>query len=156
MHPLEVRGWVIGKLPEEIDAELVRRIEHLDQAIRPYRSQLLDAAHALVEQPLRAWGFTDQVPRLPAEAEDPVARTTAASTVAAYWEVHEFRSGYVLPSIQIFGVPWDTPPNVVHVLDLDPDLIRIAMTKAPEFKHLQRVATTPALAFARLFGAAQG
>ena len=154
-HPLDVRDWVIGKLPEEIYAELVRRIENLDETIRPHRATILNAGHALIEQPLRAWGFTGTVPNLPTPAEDPVARITAASIVSGYWEAHEHRSRQLLPSIQIIGIPWETPPNVVHVLDLDPELIRLAVAKSPEFKDLHRVLDTPALAFDRLFGAAQ-
>ncbi len=146
---------MIGKLPEEIYEELVRRIENLDEAIRPHRATLLNVGHALIEQPLRAWGVTGTVPDLPAHAEDPVARITAASIVAGYWEAHEYRPRLFLPSIEIIGIPWETPSNVVHVLDLDPELIRIALAKSPELKDPNRGSETPALAFYRLFGAAQ-
>ncbi len=154
-NPLDVRDWVVEKLPKEIYAELLRRIDNLDEAIRPYRVSLLRAGHALIEQPLRAWGLTGPIPNLPAYAEDHVARITAASIVSTYWDAHPYRPRCFLPSVQIIGVPWETLPNGVHVLDLDPALVRIALTKSPELKDLDRVSETPTLALYRLFGATQ-
>ena len=109
----------------------------------------------MIEQALRAWGWTGTVPEIPAQAEASVARSSAASIVSSYWDDHEYRPRRLLPSIQIVGIPWDLPPNVVHILDLDPALVLGAMTKSPELADLSQVSETPALALQRLFGATQ-
>ncbi len=155
-HPLDIRGWVGGKLPEEIYAELVQRIDNLDEVIKPYRTRLLLAGHALVEQPLRAWGLTGAIPQVPEHAEGPIVRIGAAGIVSDYWDAHPYQAGLFLPPILIIGPPWETPPNMVHILDLDPKLVRIAVTKSRELEQLDRVAETPSLALQRLFGAALG
>jgi hypothetical protein len=71
-------------------------------------------------------------------------RGGAATIVASYWAQQEHRPGVFLPPVMSRGVPWDTFPDAIHVLDLDPDQIRAAL------QHLAPFDTLDAAGLARL------
>jgi hypothetical protein len=59
-----------------------------------------------------------------------MARHTVANLAAEYWRHHEYRPGVLLPAIQTLGMPWEVAQDRIHVLDLPPEAIRIALAAA--------------------------
>jgi len=139
MSPLEIRGWVMKLPPEEIHAEILHRIDALENGVKSYRDIFVRAGRLLTESALRRIGRPGPLPDLPAEAEDIAARGGAASIVATYWAEHEYRPGVFLPPVMSHGLPWDTFPDAIHVLDLDAGHIRTSLKHVPELKQLDAV-----------------
>jgi hypothetical protein len=127
MSPLDVRAWVTTLPPEEIYTELLDRIDALETSIAPYRETCLHITRGLVECGLTRLGWTGALSELPEDAQRSLVRGVAASGVARYWAQQEARPGVFLPPVMSRGVPWDTFPDAIHVLDLDPDRIRAAL-----------------------------
>jgi len=142
-HPVHIRQWVIENPPEHIYAKLVRRRDALDEAIRPAREALVEGSRRAAERLVRQLEGTAQpLPDAPREVDDAVARLIAANMVAAYWAEHPYDGARCLPSIMTVGTPWAVWPNMVHVLDLSPELIRLAIERGGSLDALDRDAST--------------
>ncbi len=128
VSPLEVRAWVADQPPEAMYTELRHRIAALDAGIASHRETFLQTGRALFESVLKRMGWpAAALPELPQGAQRLVVRGAAANIVVGYWAEHEYRPGAFLPPIMIRGVPWDTFPHAIHLLDLDVDRISTAL-----------------------------
>jgi len=124
--PLDIRKWVIGLDEEEVYDELCRRVEALEFVAKPLAAVFIRGGIALGRTTLDMLRRQDEGPTLSPEEEGMLARASAASLVAAYWRHREYRPATMLPPIMIAGLPWDTLPDHIHVLDLSPKDIRKA------------------------------
>ncbi len=141
-HPVHIRQWVIERPPEAIYAELVRRRDALDEAIRPAREALVQGSRLAAEQlVLQLEGTAQPLPEAPREIDDAVARLIAANMVAAYWAEHPYDGSLRLPPIMTVGTPWAVWPDMVHVLDLSPELIRLAIKRGGSLDTIDRDAS---------------
>lgn len=142
-HPIHIRQWVIERPPEQIYAELVRRRDALDEAIRPAREALVQGSRLAAERlVLQLAGTAQPLPEAPREVDDAVARLIAANMVAAYWAEHPYHGSLCLPPIMTVGTPWAVWPDMVHVLDLAPELIRLAIARGGSLDTIERDAST--------------
>jgi hypothetical protein len=123
---------VTDRTPEEIYRALVLRIRALDVAVRPNRNQIreLIAPRVTNVAPLiwQTWPTKDP-PELSAEDWTVAARVIAASVVREYWRgrPYRYRPKRYLPEVMIGGAPWETPLDMVHILDVNPSMLRKAM-----------------------------
>lgn len=143
-HPLDVQEWMIERAPEEIYTELVRRIDALDAAMRPYRDALVQGSRLVAERLIGH--FEGQVPplaALPRHADVAVARLIGANIVAAYWADHPYAGRVCLPPIVTVGVPWAVWPDRVHLLDLPPELTSRALLQSRALPDVERATRTP-------------
>lgn len=143
-HPLDIQGWVLERAPEEIYAELVRRIDVLDAAMRPYRDALAQGSRAVAERLIGQ--FEGQVPplaALPPHADVAVARLIGANIVAAHWADHPYERRMCLPPVVTVGVPWVVWPDRVHFLDLPPELTSRALLRSRALADVERATRTP-------------
>jgi len=139
VHPVYIRQWVIESPPEHIYAELVRRRDALDEAIRPAREALVQGSRLAAERlVLQLAGTAQALPEAPREVDDAVARLIAANMVAAYWADHPYDGSRCLPPIMTVGTPWAVWPDMVHILDLSPDLIGLAIERGGSLDALDR------------------
>jgi hypothetical protein len=142
VHPVHIRQWVIESPPEHIYAELVRRRDALDEAIRPAREALVQGSRLAAERlVLQLAGTAQPLPEPPREVDEAVARLIAANMVAAYWTEHSYDGPLCLPPIMTVGAPWTVWPDMVHVLDLSPELIRLAIERGGNLDALDRDAS---------------
>jgi hypothetical protein len=152
VHPVHIRQWVIEWPPEDIYAELVRRREVLDAAIRPAREALVQGSRRAAERlVLQLEGTAQPLPEAPREVDEAVARLIAANMVAAYWTEHPYDGSQCLPPIMTVGTPWTVWPDMVHVLDLPPELICLAIERGGNLNALDRDARALQLSPAGLF-----
>jgi hypothetical protein len=160
MSPLDLRAWVTKLPSEELYTELLRRIDALDTAIAPYRETFLHAGRALFESAVKRLGWLGALPELPEDAQHAVVRGGAATIVASHWAQQEYRPGVFLPPVMSRGVPWDTFPDAIHLLDLAPDEIRSALQHIAPFDALDAAGLhrlrEPPNDLLLLFGSAQG
>jgi hypothetical protein len=71
VHPVHIRQWVIERPPEDIYAELVRRRDALDEAIRPAREALVQGSRLAAQQlVLQLEGTAQPLPEAPREVDD--------------------------------------------------------------------------------------
>src|SRR5260370_383903 len=142
VHPVHIRQWVIERPPDHIYAELVRRRDALDEAIRPAREALVQGSRLAAERlVLQLEGTAQPLPEPPREVEEAVARLIAANMVAAYWAEHPYDGPLCLPPIMTVGAPWTVWPDMVHVLDLPPELIRLAIERGGSLDAIDRDAS---------------
>ncbi len=140
-HPVHIRQWVIEIPSEQIYAELVRRRDALDETIRPAREALVRGSRLAAERlVLQLEGTAETLPEPSREVEDAVARLIAANMVAAYWAEHPYDRPLCLPPIMTVGAPWTMGPwpDMVHVLDLPPELIRRAIQRVGGLDAIDR------------------
>ena len=144
-HPLDIQGWVLELAPAEIYMELVRRIEALDAAIRPYRDGLVRGSRVVAERLIgQLEGRVPPLDPLPSHADIAVARLIGANIVADYWADRPYASRRCLPPIVTVGVPWAVWPDRVHVLDLSPELTRRALLRSRALADIDRATRAPA------------
>jgi len=134
--PLEIRKWVTEAGADGVHEELCRRIDALDAVGKPWAEVFVPGGRQLVTTTLAMLGRTEELRTLTPEEEGMVIRGGAANIVATYWAQHEYRRGILLPPIMISGVPWDTLPDHIHVLDLSPDRIRQAAPRKATITQL--------------------
>src|SRR5215467_9118197 len=155
--PIELRNWVTYPAADGVFKELCLRIDALEAVGKPWAELFLSGGQQLAAITLGMLGSTEAPPALTPEQEGLVIRAGAAHMVATSWARREYRRGMVLPPIMIRGVPWDTLPTHIHVLDLSPEQIRQATPEPSEVaqyaKALQHIGEGEAMAF--LHGAAR-
>jgi len=143
--------------PEDVYKELCRRIAALDAVGRPAKKFFVHSASQLALATLTMLGREQEFRELNPDEEAVLVRAAAANIVAAYWGAREHRRGILLPKIMIRGVPWDTLPTHIHVLDLSPEQIRQATPEPSEVaqyaKAQQHIGEGETMAF--LHGAAR-
>jgi hypothetical protein len=143
-HPLDIQGWVLELAPAEIYLELVRRIEALDAAIRPYRDGLAQGSRVVAERLMgQLEGQVPPLDPLPPHADIAVARLIGANIVADYWAGRPYGSRRCLPPIVTIGVPWAVWPDRVHFLDLSPELTRRALLRSRALADIDRATRAP-------------
>src|SRR5713101_9921385 len=135
--PAEFRWWVAKHSPEEIEAKLLLRIQNLDALAKPLWAPISAFTRQLATTTLGTMGVPVDLPQLSAEHDRALARHAVANIAADYWRQHEYRPGILLPQIQTVGVPWEVAQDRIHVLDLPPQIIKIAVAAA---KKLSKVA----------------
>ncbi len=130
------------ELPEEaIQQELLSRIEALDTAIAPYRETMVRLELSIWERIIRRWAGSDVVlPEVPRDVQEATIRMRAASFVAAHWDQHPYRGKLYLPPIMTVGHPSHPLPDMVHILDLDPTLVRKAIVQGRLSERLRTIA----------------
>jgi len=144
-HTLDIQGWVLELAPAEIYMKLVRRIEALDAAIRPYRDGLVQGSRVVAERLMgQLEGRVPPLDPLPPHADVAVARLIGANIVADYWAGRPYASRRCLPPIVTVGVPWAVWPDRVHFLDLSPELTRRALLRSRALADIDRATRAPA------------
>src|SRR5215467_3691435 len=134
--PIELRNWVTYPAADGVFKELCLRIDALEAVGKPWAELFLSGGQQLAAITLGMLGSTEAPPALTPEQEGLVIREGAAHMVATSWARREYRRGMVLPPIMIRGVPWDTLPSHIHVLDLSPEQIRRAAPTQDVLAHV--------------------
>jgi len=124
--PAEFRSWVTEHTPEKIRSELLRRVQNLSLA-KPLWVPILGLTRQLASTTLQTMDFSVELPPLSAEQGQALTRHAVANIAAEYWRHHEYRGGILLPPIQTVGVPWEVAQDRIHVLDLPPQAIKVAL-----------------------------
>ncbi len=143
--PAEFRSWVTRHVPEQIRTELLQRIRNLEELAKPLWTPIRDLTRHLATTTLGTMGVTVNFPPLSPEQDRALARHAVANIAAEYWRQHEYRPGVLLPMLQTVGVPWDVAQDRIHVLDLPPQAIRVALAAAAKSTRRLRNARGPGL-----------
>jgi hypothetical protein len=128
--PLDIRGWVTEFSTEaEIYEELDRRIRALQHVGEASADVFLEGTSRLVSATLRLLGRGSEAREFTPDERALLIRAIGADIAAGYWTQREYRRGVLLPPIMTAGVPWDTLPDHIHVLDLSAQDIRAAASR---------------------------
>ncbi len=144
--PAEFRAWVTDRVPEDIQAELLRRIQTLDDLATPLWTSIRALTRELALTTLGTMGVTADLPALTPEHDRALARHAVGNIAVEYWRQHVYRPGVRLPAIQTVGVPWDVAEDRIHLLDLPPHAIRTALAGAAQATRPLRDPRGPRLA----------
>lgn len=96
----------------------------------PLWAPILDLTRQLATTTLVTMGVAVDLPQLSAEQDRALARHAVANIAAEYWRQHEYRPGVLLPPIQTVGVAWELAQDRIHILDLPPQAIKVALAAA--------------------------
>lgn len=136
-NPVAIRGWVTELPSDGVYKELLLRQKEFDRALQPHREAIVRANRLITER--LAWLTRGSAPAVSKEREERAARTFLAHVVASYWEQYPFRPGWRLPRITMLVSPWQLPPDMIHIFDLDPRRIHRAVSRSARLRRLTKV-----------------